>query len=256
VTHVAVQPVLSWTTADRDLLTGPPSARRRFLDRGLVGERPAALDTLARYRRALDQKRQLLARRESGIEPWNELLSTHGAELMVMRAAYVARLAACLRGRAAALDSRFSDVQLVYRPSPPEGASGPSELLRRLEAGRAAEQRRRLPLIGPHRDDLILLWRGQPVRAAASAGERKALGLLLLGAQGALLEAAGRGPLYLLDDADAELDVDALRRVFGAFSAAPQVFASSNRPEVWQGIEIGSRTELRDGRVIGGTTAA
>jgi DNA replication and repair protein RecF len=248
--HLAAQPVLSWTTGDRDLLTGPPAPRRRFLDRGLVGERPAALDILARYRRALEQKRLLLVRREDGVETWNELLALHGAELIRWRADYVGRLARVFAERAAALDPRFSEVELVYRPSPAEGVAGAAELLRRLASAHPAEQRRRLPLVGPHRDDLLMRWRGQEVRAGASAGERKALGLLLLAAQGALLETAGRPPLYLLDDADAELDRQALERTFRAFAAAPQVFASSNRPEVWAGVEISSRTELREGRIL------
>lgn len=248
--HLSVQPILAWTTADRDLLTGPPAGRRRFLDRGLVGERPASLEALTRYRQALRQKRLLLARRETGVEPWNELLAEHGAELIMRRAGHAARLAAALAERAEALDRRFADVVLTYRPSPPDGLNGAAELLRRLQEAGPGEHRRRMPLVGPHRDDMEVRWRGEEIRAA-SAGERKALGLLLLAAQGDLLAASGRPPLYLLDDADAELDRQALERAWQAFTSAEQVFASSNRPEVWDDVELAARSALSEGRLIG-----
>ncbi|MBZ0103592.1 MAG: hypothetical protein K8I65_15650, partial [Thermoanaerobaculia bacterium] len=68
---------------------------------------------------------------------------------------------------------------------------------------------------------------------AASAGERKALGLLLLAAQAA----AGREPMLLLDDADAELDRERLGRVIGAFAGFARLVVTSSRPEVWEGID-------------------
>ena len=61
--------------------------------------------------------------------------------------------------------------------------------------------------------------------------ERKALGLLLTAAQAELLEAAARPATILVDDVDAELDLDALEAVWRVLAAGRQVLATSSRPE-------------------------
>ena len=248
--HLAVLPVLAWTAADSELLTGPPALRRRFLDRFVVGERPAAVDLLARYGRALLQKRDLLAGgRSAGLEAWNALLADATAELCALRAAAVERLNGALGGVLAASDLGFPDVSLAYRPSPADALAGRAAIGARLEAMAAEERRRRAPLVGPHRDELEIRWGGHEVKRVASAGERKALALLLLAAQAQILRRSGREPLLLLDDADTELDRRALDRVWRALPGSAQILASSHRPEVWEGLEVDSRWRLERGRV-------
>jgi cellulose synthase/poly-beta-1,6-N-acetylglucosamine synthase-like glycosyltransferase len=53
--------------------------------------------------------------------------------------------------------------------------------------------------------------------------------------------------LVLLDDADAELAEDTLRKVWPAFSGTAQLVASSNRPEVWRAIEPTTRWSVEKG---------
>jgi DNA replication and repair protein RecF len=283
--HLAALPVVAWTAADAELLTGPPALRRRFLDRGLVALRPSALAVLARYRRALAAKRDLLARGPAGgrgapaaglaeLEPWNQLLAESGAEVIRLRRRYAVLLAAEL---AAVLDLAalpFPPVEIAYRPSPSSpfgdgddpaagGAAEPTDpqtaepaaadlaaaIGARLGRLAARERERRLPLVGPHRDELAVRWGGRPLRGTVSAGERKAVGLLLVAAQGRVLAAAGRPPVYLLDDADAELAAPTLAAVWRAFAGARQLFVSSNRPRVWEGLAVGATHRLEDGRL-------
>ncbi len=110
------------------------------------------------------------------------------------------------------------------------------------------------PLLGPHRDELEILWGGHDIRRVASAGERKSLSLLLLAAHGRTVEAADRSPVYLLDDADAELAPPTHAAVWKVFQAGPsgeprQLFASSNRPQVWLTLEVGKVWEMEKGRL-------
>ena len=250
--HLAALPVLAWTAADGELLTGGPELRRRFLDRGLVASRPAALGALQRYRRALFQKRTLLVRRASGLEAWNALLAEAAAEVAALRAAYVAALARAFARLVERTALPFADLTLAYQPSPREALAGKEAILGRLESVRAAEERRRLPLLGPHRDELELRWRGRELRRTASAGERKSLGLALVAAQALVLEETRRAsPVLLLDDADTELDRGALARVWRAFDGAAQLFATSNRGEVWEEVALD-----RQWRVDSGALAA
>jgi DNA replication and repair protein RecF len=297
--HLAVLPVVAWAAVELGVLVGAPGARRRFMDRGVVATRPAALETLGRYREALRQKRELLARGGTGIEIWNELLAATAAEVIRLRAAYVdalrAELTAVLAevgeireisagpaaaagpappptsaaadavlfgsgslGTASASGDHPSlglpEIELRYHPSPPQGLEGPAAIAAVLDKAVERERRRQQPLLGPQRDELEILWGGHELRRVASAGERKALSLLLLAAHGRVVEAAGRQPVYLLDDADAELAPSSVAAVWSVFArrvaaTGGQLFASSNRPQVWLTLDVDTLWEVARGRL-------
>jgi len=229
-----VLPTLAWTAADGELVAGAPAARRRFLDRGLVHLRPALLGDLGRYERALAEKRALLGRGGRGeLAPWNALLARHGAALASGRAALVGALAAELSGAAHETGLGLPPLSLAYRPSPEEAVDGEAALVEAFSRAEKEERRRGRPALGPHRDELEIGWAGAPAREVASGGERKALGLLLQVSLARLLGAAGREPLLLVDDADAELDQARLAGLLPLYETFAQVLLPSNRPEIW-----------------------
>jgi DNA replication and repair protein RecF len=246
--HLAALPIVAWTHAEGEVLVGAPKARRRFMDRGVVGIRPPALDLLNRYREALRQKRELLLRNGPGIEVWNELLATTAAEVIRLRHAYVERLRELLGGVLAESGLDFPAIDIRYRSSPSGELNG-AAIAAALERIADRERARQLPLLGPHRDELEILWGGHDIRRVASAGERKAFSLLLLAAHGRVLETAGRRPLYLLDDADAELAPSTHAAVWNVFRKVNQVFATSNRPQVWLTLEVGKAWEMDKGKM-------
>ncbi len=245
--HLAVLPTLSWTQADHELLAGAPALRRRFLDRGLVHRQPGTLEAIGRYERALAEKRALLARGGGPLAPWNALLARYGARLAAARAGLTAELSAAVEAGRREAGLSLPPVELVYRPSAPAALDGAEALEAALDGAAAEERRRGQALYGPHRDELEVRLGGAPARRLASAGERKALGLLLLAALGELVAAAGRPPLLLVDDADAELDRGRLAQLVERFTPFAQVLFSSSRPEVWP-----AREGLVPVRVAGG----
>ncbi|MDX1502208.1 MAG: DNA replication and repair protein RecF [Thermoanaerobaculia bacterium] len=247
--HLQVLPVVGWSSADLEILAGGPRHRRRFLDQGIVGVRPASIEHLSRYRRALDQKRELLSRGVGrGLSAWNELLAGEAAEIAALRAAYAERLAGLLADTAAASGLDLPPVTLSYRPSPDAALTGAERLLAALEEAAPRERERRAPLLGPHRDELEIRWGGHEVKRVASAGERKLIGLLLTAARGRVLAASARPPVYLLDDLDTELDRRRLEAVWELFSEAGQLFASSNRGAVWRGLPRAVEWRVEEGR--------
>ena len=249
--HLAALPVVVWTASDVDVLIGSPAERRRFVDRGVVGRRPSALAVLGRYRRALAEKRRLVEQNASKSvwQAWNLVFAAAAAELISLRAAYVKDLSSRLEGILEACGLGFPPVELSYRPSPSCGLQGGERIAAALAS--AAERERRLArlLLGPHRDDLVITWNGRELRRVASAGERKALGLALVTAHGELLRESGRRPTYLLDDVDTELDRRRLESIWRVLGSAEQLFASSNRPQVWEAIEGARRWRCHDGRI-------
>ena len=246
--HLAVLPVVAWTGRDAEILTGAPALRRRFIDRGVLGRRPEALEVLGKYRKILAQKRQALLKRDRSLGSWNELLALAAVELMEHRRAYVEELGRQLERVLEECALPLPAVSLRYRPSLDLAASRTSAMAQ-LEQLEARERDLQRPLIGPHRDDLEIVWGGQKLRGVASAGERKVLGLALVAAHGRVLSEVGRAPVFLLDDADTELAVDTLNSIWRVFEGSLQVFASSNRPEIWRDLSIPCRWYLEKGKL-------
>lgn len=249
VEHLGVLPLVAWTRAEAEVLVGAPRARRRFMDRGVVGSRASALEVLNRHREALTHKRQLLLQGGEGLEVWNHLLAGAAAELIRLRHAYVERLRETLVTVVEQSGLPFPPIEARYRPSPSNGLEGADAIQENLERIQDRERRRQLPLVGPHRDELEILWGGHDIRRVASAGERKALSLLLLAAHGRALEAVGTRPVYLLDDADTELAPQTHAAVWNVFREAEQVIATSNRPQVWLTLDVGKAWEMDRGRM-------
>ncbi len=247
--HLEALPVVCWTAADLEWIGGAPEARRRLVDRGVVGSRPAAITVLARYRRALEQKRRLLAGGGTQIDHWNEVLATAADELIRLRGEHVAALSAALDDQLEESRLELPAISLEYRPSPATGGEGVARTLAAIAAVRSSELERRAPLVGPHRDELEIRWGGHPARRVASAGERKLLGLAVTAARARLLAAVDRAPLVLLDDLDAELDSRRLAGAWAFFDPFEQVFVASNRAAVWQPFELGSRWILTCGKL-------
>ena len=186
----------------------------------------------------------------SGLEIWNELLGATAADVIAQRHRYVELLKTQLTGVLVASGLPFPPIEIHYRPSPANGLDGPEAVADALDRIADRERRRQLPLLGPHRDELEILWDGHEIRRVASAGERKSLSLMLLAAHGRVMEEAGRTPVYLLDDADAELAPPTVAAVWGVFRNAGdtgQLVATSNRPQVWLTLEVGRVWEMEKG---------
>ncbi len=256
--HLAVLPVVAWASDDVQVIAGAPARRRRFLDRGVVSLRPGALGALRRYREALGEKRGLLAagarrgagpRAEGSLEVWNRVLAEAAVEVARLRSSYARSLSRALTGILEEISLPTPGVVLAYRPSPAAVLDGLDETVRQLERSSAAERRRGMPLVGPHRDELEILWGAHAAAEVTSAGERKLLSLALAAAHGRVIEEAGRDPVYLLDDLDAELAAESLAAIWRVFAGARQLLASSNRPAVWEPLETTARWNLESGRL-------
>ena len=240
-------PVVVWSSEEAEILAGSPERRRRMLDRGLVNSDLRRLRLLSRYRRCLFQKRQLLKSGQAGLEEWNHLLAESAAELAGERAAYVRHLDRELLTAVASSGLQLPDLSLRYRPSPEAVLEGVEAIERELEAVVDEERRRGRPVLGPHRDRLDISWGAADVSQVGSAGEKKALGLLLLRAQAAVLEGVGRDAVVLADDLDAELDLERLTAVWGVLKQSRQLVVTSNRPEVSEALDASFTWTVEDG---------
>lgn len=227
-----------FTADELEVIRGGPEARRGFLDRGAISLHPGYAQTLVDYNKVVKQKRLALQQASDGqldheyladlIEPWNQQLVSLGAQIHNARTAYVDQL------RDALNHNLFNDSISIRYISSLEGKGD----LRDYEALMATRLRVRIQaemfagacLIGPHRDDLEVLFAGRNLRSFGSSGQqRSALITLDLAALSVYHSKHQDYPIFLIDDVDAELDVRRIDRLLGYLEGRAQTFVTTSK---------------------------
>ena len=212
-----------FSAEDIQLVQGPPSGRRRYLDILISQGNPLYLKVLQRYQRVLQQRNRLLLLLREGraeaveLEFWDAELTREGAWLTWQRGEAIALLAGLCAEHHRNLSSPGETLLLEHRPSIPQGESAAATEASFREA-LAAQRQRELATgstaLGPHRDDFKLLVDDVDMRVFASRGEARTLALTLRLAEASYLAAVRDDePIVLLDDVLSEMDAYRRRRV-------------------------------------------
>lgn len=217
---VGMLPVVVLSPEDGALTAGGPDERRRFLDNTLSQARPAYLNDLLRYRRALKQRNALLlAGRRRGpqdpaaLDAWTAELVALGARLIARRQAFLTEFGRFLEEAYTRIEAVGEEPSITYDTAVDLGEGGMDEAAiaeayaRRLHRLARAERERGSTLAGPHRDELVFRLNGFEVRPYASQGQHRTFGLALkLATFFYLQDRLGETPLLLLDDVFGILD--------------------------------------------------
>lgn len=253
----SVLPSIAITLPRMEIVRGAPEERRRFVDRGVLLELPALVETMRETAKLLRQKGALLADRREGIRNrqalsgWNEALARASARLRSARRSWIADADERVGLICRELGRPRGEVRLVYRPSP-EGGDDEATLLESFEREAPREMTAGRCRVGPGRDEIEILVDGKLARLHASGGEQKTILLALKLAKIEKAEREGIRPLLLLDDLDAELDRVAFERFLGRIPAGLQVLATSAKPEWIEPLLAPSGREIRRFHVAAG----
>ena len=229
---------VAFTADELDVVRGVPEARRRFLDRGVVSLHPPYAQTLSDYKRVIKQKNRLLqdiadnefspGQAAEMIIPWNEQLIDLGARIHRERTDYVTRLNE-------SLDQNLFDDQISIRyVSSLEGKGDLNDyeslIAERLRLRLPAEIGAGTSLVGPHRDDLEIVFGGRDLRTFGSSGQqRSALITLDLAAISVYYSKHQDYPIFLIDDIDAELDEIRVARLLEYLDGRIQTFVTTSK---------------------------
>jgi DNA replication and repair protein RecF len=234
-----------FTSLDIDLITGPPSGRRRHLDIMLSQVEHAYLQSLQRYTRIVQQRNSLLRQIEEGragpdqLSTWDDELVTYGTTIIVRRHLALVTLNEHATQFHAALSGDREHLAITYQP---QLGSDSRDIVVDLADSSVVEtrfrealvQRRRreiasgVSLIGPHRDDIRFDLDGVPAAAFGSRAQQRTVALALRLAEGELLRAqSGDAPILLLDDILSELDEHRRTAVLATIASSEQAMITT-----------------------------
>jgi DNA replication and repair protein RecF len=140
-----------------------------------------------------------------------------GHQLTALRAFLIERLEPYFADAFAAISDRGETSSVRYRP----GAT--TDFEKALHESAPEEQRLRVTLVGPHRDDFQIFLSSHAAEVFASEGQQRTAAIALKVAQAKMLEIEiKRPPLLLLDDIFGELDLARRNRLFSALPSSGQ----------------------------------
>jgi len=253
--------IVALTTDELDVVRGMPDARRRFLDRGVSSLQPTYIQTLLDYGRVIKQKNYILrdaserelslAHTENLVAPWNTQLVTLAKLIHLGRSDYVDRLNQVLARHIFGRE----EIYLSYVSSlAGKGDLNDYEALiaERLQLRLQAELAAGHSLIGPHRDELSILFDGREMRVYGSAGQQRSALLLLDLAAISLYNSWHHDyPLFLIDDVDAELDEKRIGNLLEYLEGRTQTFITTSKSShVGKFFSQASVYEIEDGVVV------
>jgi len=239
---------------DLDIVKRDPSNRRAFIDELIVQLSPRMSAVYSDYERVLKQRNTLLKSAKnmtssssglSTLDSWDQSLIKIGSEIIATRYDVVQRIAPFLSEAYGAIADEKNDPSIQLKSSllsseaEMEGTNAElttgdkteiEDLYRsRLALLRNKELERGITLVGPHRDDLLLLLGTLPAKGYISHGESWSYALALKLASASLIRKDARAgdPILILDDVFAELDTTRRSRLAALISHNEQVIITA-----------------------------
>ncbi len=243
-----VVPSVLFCPDDLDMVKRSAGVRRAALDDFGVQLSEGYADLVATYGRVVEQRNSLLKEgwcTRGLLEAWDDALVSAGASLTVHRLALTERLAERIEdayariapgepARVRYLSSAAGDAPLARVEG--ESRDGLLERVRTLYRAELAERadeelRRRMTLVGPHRDEVSLEISGRSARSFASQGQQRSLVLAWKIAEVEVTRSIlGRPPLLLLDDVMSELDARRRRAFLDVVEGEVQTVITTTNP--------------------------
>ncbi len=228
--------LLAFTHEHLNVVRGGPADRRAFLDRAMVTLYPGHVTQLAAYGRSLKQRNGILSSLRDGrsridedlLDSWDEALAGPGAKILWNRLRYTEMMKEQLpQGLFGTETLKMHYVSTV--PADDSNANRIEQRFReRLLQARANDLRTGFTSVGPHRDDLKLYVDGKSLADFGSAGQQRSNLLSLYFSQMEIhRKTHGSYPIFLVDDAEAELDHQRLQTFLNYLSQRTQVFLTS-----------------------------
>ena len=215
--HIGKIPLVIISPADRDLISEGSETRRKFIDSIISQSDSDYLNALLKYNQALSQRNSLLKYfannnvfQKDTLALYDELLIENGSILFEKRNDFLNHFSKHFIEQYKAISPIESEIVEVKYDS---------ELLKTdfktlLERSLSKDRLLQYTSAGIHKDDLMLLLNGYPIKKFGSQGQQKSFLIALRFAQYAFLKnQKNQKPIVLLDDIFDKLDDQRVMRL-------------------------------------------
>lgn len=209
--------VVFFSPEDLQLIKNGPAERRRFIDMELCQLDRFYMQQLAGYNKCLQQRNVLLKdlyfhpEYLATLDVWDEQLCTYGKQIIKQRAQFIEELAPLIQTIHFQLSGGKEELMISYEPNVEA-----DQLENAMSRSRERDQKMKLTMTGPHRDDIRFLVRtvkpdGQEqvtdIRTFGSQGQQRTAALSVKMAEIEIVKRKVKDtPILLLDDVLSELD--------------------------------------------------
>ncbi len=194
--YLGVLRTVVFCTEDLQLVKGAARARRRFLDLLLAQTQPGYLPLLQRYLHAVRARNALLKHRavdEASLDSFSQELVALGDQIIRQRRELAPKFSPLARLAYRRISNDAEGLRLEYQPSVKK------DFAVELAQSRSRERTYRSTLVGPHRDDLQLLFNEKSAAQFGSEGQKRTLAIALKMAQTEYLAGIhGSAPVLLI----------------------------------------------------------
>ena len=241
--YIGEVPTVLLAPADLSLSQGPPQQRRRFIDLLLCQSHKLYLHHLMQYNRSLKQRNQILQSEKKDdqlLYSWEENLIKNGVEIIKKRNEMAQYLSELAKNYYQSLSGKEDRVKIIYQSNVEENADNDiaSAYRQQFELNRPKEKETGYTRAGPHRDELLFLLKGKPMKTYASQGEHKTFVIALKLAELYYLQKhRSEAPILLFDDIFGELDANRIQLMLNQLSNLGQVFATTTSKSFFNKVE-------------------
>ena len=241
--YIGEVPTVLLAPSDLTLTQGSPQQRRRFIDLLLCQSHKLYLHHLMQYNRSLKQRNQILQSEKVDkqvLYSWEENLIRNGIEITKKRDEVVQYLSELVKNYYLSLSGKDDKIKIVYQSNIQGINRADSEAAYRqqFEINRSQEIESGFTKVGPHRDELLFLNKGKPMKTFASQGEHKTFIIALKLAEFFYLQKhRSEAPIFLFDDIFGELDASRIHLMLNQLSDFGQVFVTTTSKNFFEKVE-------------------
>ena len=240
--------MVTFSPEDIWLVKGSPQKRRDFLDAKLPLFNFRYSYLRSSYLRVLSQRNHLFFLNKTRktinheLNVWDEQLVELGSKIVKLRLEGLKKLEFFFKEIYPRVMGRDSKLGLIYRssflkdPTPEVSEEQIREIFQKeLKLRRKKELELETTLIGPHRDDFLILADGVDLRSFGSQGEQRIATLSLkLAELGLVSLREGERPVTLLDDVASELDPKRQKLLLDLVRQQSQVFITTTHLSLFE----------------------
>jgi len=224
-----IMPTILHSPLDKDLISGSPTQRRRFLNIHLAQKDPLYIYHLTRFYKALKQRNNLLQKKIlTNIEIWENEIAKSASYVTYARNKLLTTLKNNTQNFIDSLSEKKETIDIKYQPAlhfQEETKKTYFSYLKQLEKNRQKDLYIGTTQFGPHRDDFIIYISKKPAKTNASEGQKYSISTAIRLAEYKILNSTA---IMSIDDIGVHLDKKRIYNLKTILDSFSQIFITAS----------------------------